>query len=184
MTVNLIPQFIHEQFVRDSHGGRFTAAALFVDISGFAHLTETLMQGGAEGAEILSTILNRVFAPTLDAIAAYGGFVSTFAGDAFTALLPEADEGQVAEMALAAAAAVRDVFQRHSLHRTRFGDCSCVPASGSYPCLAACLYESQRNRGFNINHWTLAFLFVVTASAEWSGGFSRSGGFGRFAAVL
>ena len=34
---------------------------MFIDISGFTQMTETLMRGGDEGAEILSNILNEIW---------------------------------------------------------------------------------------------------------------------------
>ena len=37
--------------------GRFSASSLFIDISGFTPLTETLFQYGYQGAEILSALL-------------------------------------------------------------------------------------------------------------------------------
>jgi class 3 adenylate cyclase/tetratricopeptide (TPR) repeat protein len=119
---NLIPHFIHEQFEQRTYGGRFQAAAMFVDISGFAQLTETLMRGGDEGAEILSAILNQIFNPTVDAIAGHDGFISTFAGDAFTAIFGEPANEQVSESVLACAGRIRAIFRERGFHRTRFGE--------------------------------------------------------------
>ncbi|MEA3395979.1 MAG: tetratricopeptide repeat protein [Chloroflexota bacterium] len=119
---NLIPHFIHEQFERRNYGGRLPAAAMFVDISGFTQLMETLMRGGDEGAEILSAILNQIFNPTVNAIAAHEGFISMFAGDAFTAIFGESANERVSESALACAAKIQDIFREHGFHRTRFGE--------------------------------------------------------------
>ncbi len=119
---NLIPAFIHDQLLRQRHEGRLQAAAMFVDISGFTQLTAALMRGGDEGAEILSTILNRVFTPTIHAISAHGGFVSTFAGDAFTALFPDEDDASL--RALQCAARVRALLAEMERQQTRLGDFS------------------------------------------------------------
>ncbi|MEK7254712.1 MAG: hypothetical protein AAB316_08210, partial [Bacteroidota bacterium] len=48
---NLIPHFIHEQLTANVLSGSFEAHAMFVDLSGFTRLTETLMQQGKAGAE-------------------------------------------------------------------------------------------------------------------------------------
>ncbi len=117
---NLIPAFIHDQYLHQHRGGRLQAAAMFVDISGFTQLTTALMRGGDEGAEILSAILNRVFAPTIAAIGAHGGFVATFAGDAFTALFP--DEAGSPLRALECAARVRALLGEVETQQTRLGD--------------------------------------------------------------
>jgi len=111
----LIPDFIHEQYLHQSYSGHYAAATMFVDISGFTQLTEMLMQGGEEGAEVLSEILNRGWTPTVEAVTAHGGFIANFAGDAFTAVL---------EQPLAALACAQDIlsiFAHQRVQRTRFG---------------------------------------------------------------
>ncbi len=50
---NLIPRYISDQFKQNNLKGSFEAFTMFVDISGFTKLTETLMQHGKEGAEVL-----------------------------------------------------------------------------------------------------------------------------------
>lgn len=67
---------------------RFPAAVLFADISGFTALTERLAQRGPLGAEQLTQILNTYFKQLIDLIAAHGGDVVKFAGDALLALWP------------------------------------------------------------------------------------------------
>ena len=85
---NLIPYFIHEKLHKGESSGSMDAAALFLDISGFTGLTESLMQHGKEGAEILSNIINRLFTLPIQTIYSNSGFITTFAGDAFTAIFP------------------------------------------------------------------------------------------------
>jgi class 3 adenylate cyclase/tetratricopeptide (TPR) repeat protein len=68
--------------------GEFMAVSLFVDISGFTALTETLMQHQKAGAEVLTEALNTIFHPLVQVVYAHDGFIATFAGDAFTALFP------------------------------------------------------------------------------------------------
>jgi class 3 adenylate cyclase len=62
------------------------AAVLFADISGFTPLAERLAREGPQGAERLSTVLNGYFSRFIDLIAARGGQIITFAGDAAVVL--------------------------------------------------------------------------------------------------
>ncbi len=123
---NLLPHFIQEQYLRKNYEGQFSAHTLFIDISGFTNMTETLMQRGDVGAEILSAILNKIYNPILDVIYKRGGFVSTFAGDGFTVIFPQTS-GSSAEVrsclyALFSARKVQATFRRHGKQKTRFGD--------------------------------------------------------------
>ena len=74
----LVPQFILDQFARGELDGRFPAAGLFFDLSGFTHLTESLMSHGTYGAEVLASLVEAVFAPLVDTVFAHGGFVAGF----------------------------------------------------------------------------------------------------------
>ena len=87
-THRLIPTFILQKLATGEHHGRFQATTLFVDISGFTAVTEALMQHGKVGAERLADSMRTVFTPLIDAIYAHDGFVTGFAGDAFTAVFP------------------------------------------------------------------------------------------------
>lgn len=61
-------------------------AVLFVDISGFTPLTETLAQqfGRSRGAELLTRTLNAAYQALIEQVERYGGSVIGFAGDAIT----------------------------------------------------------------------------------------------------
>ena len=85
---NLVPRWVAEHFHHDILRGRFQAAALFVDISGFTPLTEALLQHRRDGAEVLGQALNGIFGPLVAEVYVQGGFIAGFAGDAFTALFP------------------------------------------------------------------------------------------------
>ncbi|MBN2004562.1 MAG: tetratricopeptide repeat protein [Anaerolineae bacterium] len=121
----LIPHFIHEKFEKRTFSGSFEAAILFVDISGFTQLTETLMRHRKDGAEVLSGVLNRVFAPPIAKVYAHGGFITTFAGDAFTAVFPfhspDGDDGKEISALLHTARFIQNFFQRHKNIRTQYG---------------------------------------------------------------
>lgn len=73
---------------------RSTGSALFVDISGFTTLTESLARelGERRGAEELGATLDRVFAALMEPLHAWRGNVIYFSGDAITAWL-DGDDG-------------------------------------------------------------------------------------------
>ncbi len=85
---NLIPQWILERMETGERQGNFVATALFLDLSGFTILTENLLPYGQAGVETLVNVLDALFAPLIQVIYAYGGFITTFAGDALTAVFP------------------------------------------------------------------------------------------------
>jgi len=85
---NLLPDFILENYKNNVFEGKMNAFTIFTDISGFTPMTEKLMEKGNEGAEILSDILKKVFKPTVKCVYNSGGFITNFAGDSFTSLIP------------------------------------------------------------------------------------------------
>jgi class 3 adenylate cyclase len=120
---NLIPHFIYQQFERQNESGHFQAAAMFVDVSGFTHLTETLMRYETDGAEVLADALNRIFAPPVAQVYAHGGFISSFAGDAFMALFPfdAVQDDDVLWRIVHAAGTIRDFFIQNRHLETKYG---------------------------------------------------------------
>jgi len=119
---NFIPDFIQKQYLSGSVHDCIIAYTMFIDLSGFTPLTETLMKQGAEGAEQLSISLNNIFAPMVNHVYRKGGFIPYFAGDAFTAVFPEEQEGFHAESLLQAARHIRKLFSEGGLNKTEFGD--------------------------------------------------------------
>ncbi|MCB0175618.1 MAG: tetratricopeptide repeat protein [Anaerolineae bacterium] len=119
---HLTPHFIIEQSEQGREQGRFPAASLFVDISGFTVVTETLMQHQQSGVEELARIMRAIFDPLAASIYRHGGFISTCAGDAITALFPiEPDQpAQAYRRALAAAWAIRQQMLT-ATQNTRYG---------------------------------------------------------------
>ncbi|WP_299407231.1 adenylate/guanylate cyclase domain-containing protein [Acaryochloris sp. IP29b_bin.148] len=69
----------------------FPAAIVFIDISGFTRLTETLVKSGPDGLEALTTILNAYLGQIVDLILHHGGDVLKFAGDALLVAWPVQD---------------------------------------------------------------------------------------------
>jgi len=115
----LIPHFIQEKFDADEFHGSLSACTLFLDLSGFTPLTESLMNKGNSGAEELSIILNDIFEPLVNIVYARGGFVPYFAGDAFTAIFPEDATNHSHLACLEAALEARSYFRDREF---QFGD--------------------------------------------------------------
>lgn len=118
---NLVPHFILEKDSSAEDRGQFDAVALFADISGFSTVTHTLSQHGSEAAEVMADIMCRIFEPLVDAVYAAGGFISGFAGDAFTALFPVGPDGLHMLRALSAARAIQTQINTHPVQETAYG---------------------------------------------------------------
>jgi len=125
MSLNLIPSLIHNQLEQQTYEGQLQAMTMLVDISGFTALTEVLMQHTVDGAEVLADALNRIFSPPVAQVYAHGGFISSFAGDAFTAVFPlnhnDTQADTVAQHALCTAFFIQDFFTQHGTLDTRYG---------------------------------------------------------------
>lgn len=120
MTHNLVPHFIIEKYAHNETRGHFNAAALFVDVSGFSVLTDQLMEHGQHGAEVLAGVMGEIFEPLIDTVYSQRGFVAGFAGDAFTAVFPDANHSS-ARRALAAAVAIQKEMQARQEQETVYG---------------------------------------------------------------
>ncbi len=95
---------------------------MFIDLSGFTPLTETLMKQGNEGAEQLSISLNSIFGPMVELVYGQHGFIPYFAGDAFTAIFPAQADSFEARHLLFTAQLLRDMYTKEGIRKTRFGD--------------------------------------------------------------
>ena len=124
---NLVPHFIQENFKAGKFQGRFPAVGFFLDISGFSSMTESLMEHGPHGAEVLAGIMRRAFDPLTKSVYTQGGFIATFAGDAFTALFPLPSPDKVGDeeagclRALAAAWAAQETMAATREWQTPYG---------------------------------------------------------------
>lgn len=116
---NLIPYFIAEKYRDDELEGRFHGVAMFLDITGFTSITEELMKHGSEGAEVLSRIINNVFDPIIDLVYKSGGFISSFAGDAFTTIYKNYKNP---ESILSYALEIIQVFREIGQQTTKYGE--------------------------------------------------------------
>lgn len=117
----LIPSFIHERMQDFQSHGSMPAYVIFIDLSGFTPLTETLMDQGASGVEALTGILNEIFEPLVAMVYSRGGIIPYFAGDAFLGVFPQ-EEGlneKAANKLLQTALAARNYFENRAF---QFGD--------------------------------------------------------------
>lgn len=108
----MIPDFIETKFKKGQYNGTLEAYIMFIDLSGFTQLTESLMRDGNSGAEELSLILNEIFSPLVKEVYLRKGFIPYFAGDSFTGVFPVDQEGVEARAALDAAFCVSDLFKK------------------------------------------------------------------------
>jgi len=128
---NLIPHFIQENFAEGVYRGEFSAASLFLDISGFTNMTEALMKYGPHGAEVLATIMRRVLEAPIRYVYEQGGFITGLAGDAFTALFPHG-EGQKdgCWAALATAWQIQEYLRQNNLYASPYGEFTITAKAG------------------------------------------------------
>lgn len=128
---NYIPLFIQEKVKKNKFEGCITGSCLFIDISGFTNMTEMLFTKGENGAEEMSKQLLQIFNDPIDIIHKYQGFVTSFAGDAFTAIFENDIEGR----AFSAATEIIGFFKNNSVRKTPFGKleftCRCGISSGN-----------------------------------------------------
>lgn len=116
----LIPPFILNNFSQGHLAGQLHTVCLFVDTSGFTPLTSALMAHGTEGAEIVAGVLTQIFEPLVEVVYEQGGFVASFAGDAFKAIFPT-DEVHAYERAVVTADYIRRYIAENDQAETRFG---------------------------------------------------------------
>lgn len=117
---NLIPHFIHEQQKAGVTHGSFEAYTMFVDMSGFTRLTETLLQQGTAGAERLSDILNAIFEPIVSFVYGHRGFIPYFAGDSFIGIFPVEQCSCTASEVLSYALEQFNLLDKASVHFAEF----------------------------------------------------------------
>lgn len=123
-TRTLLPPYLVEQIVRDPTpgkiGGQFVEGTLlFADISGFTSMSERLSRIGREGAEEITSIVNRYFSAMLSLLSAHGGQLVKFGGDALLGLFFEPDS---ATRALQAAQRMQDAMDSMRQVQTSQGD--------------------------------------------------------------
>ena len=118
----IVPELIIENYRAGRDNGEFPAVGMFLDLSGFSTMTDTLMQHGQHGAEVLAGLMHGVFDPLVESIFDYGGKIVGFAGDGIMALYPiDGDAGSTALRALTSAHVIQKRFQEQSTRQTVYG---------------------------------------------------------------
>ena len=120
----LIPQFILDQYQTGNDSGEFQAIGMLVDVSGFSAMTDGLAEHGPHGSEVLAHGMRAVFDPMINNVAAHGGIIVGFAGDAITAIFPiELPNTTEAHLnALAAAIRIQEYQKANSAFVTQYGE--------------------------------------------------------------
>ncbi|HEY9526684.1 MAG TPA: adenylate/guanylate cyclase domain-containing protein, partial [Anaerolineales bacterium] len=118
----MVPELIIENYRAGRHSGEFPAIGLFLDLSGFSTMTDTLMQHGQHGAEVLAGLMHEVFDPLVESIFDYGGKIVGFAGDGVMALFPIDDEANATALrALTSASLIQRRFADTPTRQTLYG---------------------------------------------------------------
>ena len=118
----VVPELIVENFRAGRYSGEFRAVGLFLDLSGFSTMTDTLMQHGQHGAEVLAGLMHSVFDPLVESIFEYGGKIVGFAGDGIMALYPaDGIEHDVSLRALSSAHVIQQRLERDPVRYTVYG---------------------------------------------------------------
>jgi len=89
-----LPAYIVDRILRDPTPGQTAGhfvdgSLLFADISGFTAMSERLSRTGREGAEEITSIINRYFSAMLSILRDYDGYLTKFGGDALLGLFLE-----------------------------------------------------------------------------------------------
>lgn len=118
----VVPELIVENYRAGRYRGEFPAVGMFLDLSGFSTMTDTLMQHGQHGAEVLASLMHGVFDPLVESIFDYGGKIVGFAGDGIMALYPlEEDAKLTALRALASAHLIQKRLEENPARQTVYG---------------------------------------------------------------
>ncbi|HMQ32900.1 MAG TPA: adenylate/guanylate cyclase domain-containing protein, partial [Chloroflexaceae bacterium] len=150
--VPFLPRQLAEELLRQPDGppqaraGRADVVVLFADISGFTPMSEALARLGQGGTEELTDRLNHHYADMIERIAAYGGQVGAFGGDALTAIFPlGADATGAAARALQCALEMQGLLRPDAAVVTRAGSFSLAIKIGlaAGPVLSAIVGDPQ-----------------------------------------
>lgn len=118
----VVPELIVENFRKNEMSGQFSAVGMFLDLSGFSTMTDSLMQHGQHGAEVLAGLMHSVFDPLVRSIFNHGGKIVSFQGDGIMALYPiEGDEKSTALRALSSAWFVQEQLLNNPGRSTEYG---------------------------------------------------------------
>ena len=162
----VVPELIIENYRAGKFSGEFPAIGMFLDLSGFSTMTDTLMQHGQHGAEVLANLMHGVFDPLVESIFSYGGKIVGFAGDGIMALYPiEGDAKSIALGALASAWVVQSRLVESGQRRTVYGSFQFTAKIGlSYGSVSWGILHSEDRK--NATYFFRGSAVEASASAE------------------
>lgn len=116
-----LPEFFEENYIKGKLKGSFNGAVVISDISGFTSIAEELIKHGERGIEALTEIVNITFSPAIEIVHSYDGWISHFAGDAFTAVFNDNDNAVCAseDISRKLSAVKADTLSGRKVLRTR-----------------------------------------------------------------
>lgn len=154
---------------------------MFADVSGFTALSEKLQQAtGAEGAEIMTQIINDFFSTMLEILAKSDGQMLKFAGDALLTFFPitaeESDDpgkmvaGKAIRTGLRMQRAMKQKFQpiQHPLLKELFGDHS-LQLTMSIGVAKGLQFEALVGNATQRDHMIMGTLPASASAAEEAG---------------
>ncbi|MBN1150350.1 hypothetical protein JXA84_03900, partial [candidate division WOR-3 bacterium] len=120
---SFVPQIVLEGNSRGKTESGFSAALLSLDVKGFTAITSEVIKKGREGTEVLSDTISTIFDRVIEIVYSYGGFVSSFAGDSFTAVFQYEKNGSIlhADQCYFAALKIKDELEKTKIIRTQLG---------------------------------------------------------------
>lgn len=93
--IRYVPPFILQKYADQEFEGQLNAYVVIFDIVDFTNSCSALFEQGAAGVDLLSRYLDKMFTSPIEIAERYGGFISSFAGDACTIVFPRCDAAEV-----------------------------------------------------------------------------------------
>ena len=115
--IRYVSPFILQNYEENRDQGLIEAYIMFFDIANFTQTGTALQKQGKKGAEELTRYLDAAFGVPIDIVIKNGGFLCSFAGDAFYAIFPAANQDGM----MTAVSMIGDYFAEHTSHITPFG---------------------------------------------------------------
>lgn len=113
---SFLPQYIaeNERLYYEDYGDLRSGTFMFADVSGFTALSEKLQrEGGSEGIDILTGIINDFFARMLEILAKSNGQLLKFAGDALLIFFPAVEGADETPLAIRTGLRMQREMQAH-----------------------------------------------------------------------
>lgn len=132
---NLIPHFIQTQYRKKRQEGRIHAFTMCVSVSGLTAMSDALMAFGDDGLDMLSSVINRIYKPIVNAIYNRGGFITNFVGHRLFAVFPADDTARPPKFpppftVLQSARRIHDQLEEFQDFSTRYGEFPLAPRIG------------------------------------------------------